>query len=195
MRVLVIDNHDSFTFNLTQALESLGLCEFEVAENDAIPFDRLERFDKALISPGPGTPQEAGGLMEFLDRMAGRLGILGVCLGHQAIAVHFGGELVQMPLVCHGIEARVRITDSSESLFEGVATEFAAGLYHSWAVAPDTLPSCLRVTAVSSEGVIMALRHETLDMRGVQFHPESIMTPVGRSILRNWLKPDRTCPV
>lgn len=184
--VLVIDNYDSFTRNLTALLTDAG-GTFRVVPNDRLDDPGLDRYSRVLISPGPGVPSEAGGVEEFIRRRTGSAGILGVCLGHQAIAGVFGARLVRMPRPDHGERRRVRVVDRGSVLFRGLPAEFDAGLYHSWAVAADSLPDCLAVTALSDGGEIMAISHCSHDIHGVQFHPESVMTPEGNLIIRNWL--------
>ncbi len=185
-RVLLIDNHDSFTHNLAQLLHETQACALDIVTNDAIPLHRFAAYSGVLVSPGPGVPREAGMLMEALAWCCGRIPVLGVCLGHQAIAELHGGALRRLASVRHGVAASVHVVDD-DALFDGLPRSFGAGLYHSWAVDPEALPACLRVTATSEEGVVMALAHRTLDVRGVQFHPESIMTPLGAVLMRNWL--------
>jgi anthranilate synthase component 2 len=184
--VLVVDNYDSFTRNLTALIAEAGH-GFTVVRNDRIPADALLRYGKVLISPGPGTPSDAGGLGAFIRECAPSASILGVCLGHQAIAEAFGGRLVRLARPDHGVRKTVTVTDPACRLFRGVPDSFGAGLYHSWAVAGDSLPPEIRVTALSEEGEIMALSHARYDVHGIQFHPESVMTPEGRTILSNWL--------
>ena len=186
-RVLLVDNYDSFTFNLVQLLEESGECLVEVVKNDSIDLSRGSEYDKILLSPGPGVPREAGRLLEFLQTASPTCSILGVCLGHQAIAEFFGASLVRTPEVAHGVTKEVMVEVTDDPLFRGVAKKFPAGLYHSWAVDPASLPSSLRVTARSTDGVIMAISHKSRDIRGIQFHPESVMTPNGSALIRNWL--------
>lgn len=186
MRLAVIDNHDSFVYNLVHLLRQMEQ-EVDVLRNDEISLPHLECYDRLLLSPGPGLPHEAGLLLPLLLHYAERKPILGVCLGHQALAVAFGGELAQLPQVLHGICTPCRCTVPDELLFQHLPETFSVGRYHSWVVDDASLPSCLEVTARSDEGLIMALRHRSLPLRSVQFHPESILTPEGPSMLRNWL--------
>jgi anthranilate synthase component 2 len=186
MKILLLDNYDSFTYNLLHILKELH-AEVEVWRNDRIALDEIARFDKILLSPGPGIPAEAGVLLPLVKRYASTKSILGVCLGEQAIAEAFGGRLINLSDVRHGVcsDIRVKIKDP---LFEGLAPGFRAGRYHSWIVSEDNLPDCLEVTAVDREGQIMAIRHREYNVRGVQFHPESILTPKGKEIIQNWIK-------
>lgn len=186
-RVLLIDNFDSFTFNLVQLLEESGNCLVDVVKNDAIDLSRASDYEKVLLSPGPGIPKEAGLLLEFLHTARPTCSILGICLGHQAIAESFGGSLMRTPEVAHGMTKEVIVEVASDPLFRELPARFPAGLYHSWAVNPVSLPPELHVTARSADGVIMAISHQSRDLRGIQFHPESVMTPVGSALIRNWL--------
>lgn len=186
MKTVIIDNYDSFTYNLLHLVRELG-AEVQAVRNDRFSLVDLEEFDKIILSPGPGIPSEAGLLPEVIRAYAGRKPILGVCLGHQAIGEHFGGKLVNLSEVHHGIATPIRQT-VSDYIFEGLPDEFEVGRYHSWVVSNEELPDCLEVTALSTEGEIMALRHKELDIRGVQFHPESVLTPLGAKIIENWLK-------
>jgi anthranilate synthase component 2 len=185
-RVLVVDNHDSFTHNLKQLINECGWMA-DLVTNDSLTQGNVCHYSKILISPGPGVPAEAGDVCAFVEAFAREKSILGVCLGHQALATVFGGKLVQLPRASHGVQTHVRITDKSHYLFAGLPERFEAGLYHSWTVSREGLPACLKVTAVSDEGTIMALSHNEYDVHGIQFHPESIMTPHGRTIMNNWL--------
>lgn len=184
-KILLIDNYDSFTYNLVHLVKSLGY-DVEVRRNDAITISEAGNYDKILLSPGPGIPTEAGMLMEIVKHFASSKSILGVCLGHQAIGEVFGAKLVNLSEVHHGIASMVEIT-AEDSLFRGLEGTFEAGRYHSWAVSPENFPSELEITALDASGEIMALRHRKYDVRGVQFHPESVLTPVGRKIIENWL--------
>jgi anthranilate synthase component 2 len=186
MKVIIIDNYDSFTYNLAHLVKSLG-AEVTVVRNDKFKMEQLEDFDKIILSPGPGVPDEAGLTLKVLETYASRKPILGVCLGHQAIGEFFGAKLTNLSTVYHGVQTPVNIV-KDDYLFEGLPRQIMAGRYHSWVVDSEGLPSCLEVTAVSEEGQIMALRHRTLDVRGIQFHPESVLTPKGYIIISNWLK-------
>ncbi len=184
-KILLIDNYDSFTYNLVHLVKSIGY-DVDVRRNDAITISEAGSYDKILLSPGPGIPSEAGVLMEIVKHYASTKSILGVCLGHQAIGEVFGAQLINLSEVHHGIASMIEITQQ-DSLFKGIDSLFEAGRYHSWAVSPENFPSELEVTAVDASGEIMALRHKKYDVRGVQFHPESVLTPVGRRIIQNWL--------
>ncbi|RED97457.1 anthranilate synthase component II [Marinoscillum furvescens] len=187
-KVLVIDNYDSFTYNLVHILRELGLDEeMEVHRNDKISVDYAGEFERILLSPGPGLPKDAGIMPEVIKRYADSKSILGVCLGHQGIAESFGAELFNLPTVFHGVATGVDLTDLKDLLFEGLPDHFSVCRYHSWAVKPENIPNELQVTAVDAEGNIMALRHESLKVRGVQFHPESIMTEHGKQMMKNWI--------
>ena len=186
MKVLLFDNYDSFTYNLVHAFRKLGV-EADVRRNDKINVEDAAPYDKIVISPGPGIPEEAGILLPLLKRWSAYKPILGVCLGHQALAQNFGARLYNLPEVYHGVGDEIEIK-CDDYLFDGVDKHITVGRYHSWAVDADSVPSELEVTAVDKDGIIMALRHKTLDVRGVQFHPESILTPEGEKILENWLR-------
>lgn len=186
-KILVIDNYDSFTYNLVHYLEALD-CDVTVMRNDELDIEDAEGFDKILLSPGPGVPSEAGILKELIKTYAPLKSILGVCLGQQAIAEVFGGSLINLEKVYHGVAAKITVTVDDEPLYEGIGSQLAVGRYHSWSVDPSTLPDCLEVTAVDESGQIMSLRHKVYDVRGVQYHPESVLTPDGKKILENWVR-------
>ncbi|HEY1023537.1 MAG TPA: aminodeoxychorismate/anthranilate synthase component II [Sphingobacteriaceae bacterium] len=187
MRILVIDNYDSFTYNLVHLINECGY-EATVWRNDKFELDEAGHFDKIVLSPGPGIPSEAGLLLDVIRNYSATKSILGVCLGMQAIAEVFGGELYNLSRPVHGRATRMQVTDTHEGLFSACPNEFNIGRYHSWAVKSDNFPSGLTVTARDHEGVIMALRHNYLDVRGVQFHPESVLTEHGRQMMKNWLE-------
>jgi len=185
--LLVIDNYDSFTYNLVQYFGEMGT-QMLVVMNDEVSIDEIEneiKPERILISPGPGTPDAAGISLGVIERFAGKLPILGVCLGHQAIGQHFGGKVVRAPVPVHGKPAEVR--HDGKTIFEGIPNVFDAGRYHSLIVERETLPECLEISAESSDGLIMALRHREMTVEGVQFHPESILTEHGKKLLRNFL--------
>ncbi|MDE5971090.1 MAG: aminodeoxychorismate/anthranilate synthase component II [Muribaculaceae bacterium] len=186
MKVLIIDNYDSFTYNIVHAVRSLGINP-DVKRNDTFSLDEVDQYDKIIISPGPGIPSEAGLMPDALKRYAGKKPILGVCLGHQAIGELFGAKLSNLPEVYHGISSNISI-NNTDYIFEGLPERVDVGRYHSWVVDKVGLPDCLEITAMSDDGAIMAMRHKTLDIRGVQFHPESILTPTGLKMIENWLK-------
>ena len=186
MKIVIIDNYDSFVYNLSHLLKELG-AEVTVKRNDQFQLEELEAFDKILLSPGPGIPEEAGLLLDVIRTYAGKKPILGVCLGEQALGEVYGGNLTNLDVVFHGIQSTITLT-TPDYLFEGLPSQIQVGRYHSWVVDQKGLPDCLEVTAVSKEGYIMALRHKTLDVRGVQFHPESVLTPDGKQMLANWIQ-------
>jgi len=185
MKIVIIDNYDSFTYNLSHLVKELG-AEVTVLRNDQFTLPQLEAFDKIILSPGPGIPSEAGLLLDVIKTYAGRKPILGVCLGHQAIGESFGGQLTNLSEVFHGVATPCTIVQP-DYLFEGLPGEIEVGRYHSWVVDTAHLPDCLEVTSQSPEGYIMSLRHKQYDIRGIQYHPESVLTPQGRQILSNWL--------
>lgn len=185
MRILLLDNYDSFTWNLHHILATLA--EVDVVRNDAITVDEAARYDRIVLSPGPGLPSEAGIMPQLLHALLPNVPILGVCLGLQAIVEECGGTLIHLPAVRHGVALPCTPAAPVDPLFAGLGASFPAGLYHSWAACPATLPADLRITAHSAEGTIMALRHLRWPACAVQFHPESVMTPDGPQILRNWI--------
>lgn len=186
MKVVIIDNYDSFTYNLSHLVKELG-AEVTVFRNDMFKLEQLESYDKIILSPGPGIPCEAGLLLDVIKCYAGKKPILGVCLGHQAIGESFGGKLTNLSEVYHGVATPCAIT-KKDYLFEGLPEKIEIGRYHSWVVDNDGFPDCLEVTSVSDEGYIMSLRHKEYDIRGIQYHPESVLTPDGKKIIENWLK-------
>ncbi len=185
MKVVIIDNYDSFTYNLSHLVKELG-AEVSVFRNDQFEMSELENFDKIILSPGPGIPSEAGLLLDVIRTYAGQKPILGVCLGHQAIGEAFGGKLTNLSEVFHGVATPAHIT-VHDYLFEGLPDTIEIGRYHSWVVDTEGLPECLEITSLSDEGQIMSLRHREYDIRGIQYHPESVLTKSGRQILSNWL--------
>ncbi|MBS1680703.1 MAG: aminodeoxychorismate/anthranilate synthase component II [Bacteroidetes bacterium] len=187
MKILVLDNYDSFTYNLVHILRELGH-QPDVFRNDQIDVAEVARYDKILISPGPGIPDEAGIMKQLIHSYAATKSILGICLGHQGIAESFGAQLYNLPNVLHGVTSITKVIDSKEKLFTGVAVNFQTTHYHSWAVKPETIPPELNVTAVNDDGLIMGLSHIHYDVKGLQFHPESVMTTEGPKIISNWLK-------
>lgn len=185
MKVLLFDNYDSFTYNLLHILRETGVST-EVYRNDRITLDEVERFDKIILSPGPGIPEEAGILLPLIRRYAPYKSILGVCLGEQAIGEAFGASLENLSEVYHGVQTPVKLV-APDYLFDGMEETLMVGRYHSWVVRRSGLPDCLTVTAEDEEGRIMALRHKTYDVHGVQFHPESILTPQGKRVVENFI--------
>lgn len=183
--ILMIDNYDSFTFNLVHYLEDLG-CEVIVKRNDQLTLEEVDAFSKIVLSPGPGIPDEAGLLKPIIERYAASKSILGVCLGQQAIGEVFGARLLNLDQVYHGVATNIEVTQS-DVLFEGLPQRLEVGRYHSWVVDQEGLPDCLEVTSVDANGQIMSLRHTEYDVRAVQFHPESVLTPEGKQMIKNWV--------
>lgn len=186
MKVLVLDNYDSFTYNLVQYIQEILDYDVDVCRNDAITLDEVANYDVIVLSPGPGVPSEAGIMPDLIKRFASHKFILGVCLGHQAIGEAFGAEIENLTKVFHGIESAMDITDNKAVLFEGLPSPFQAGRYHSWVIKKGTLPEELVKTAIDDTGEIMAIQHKNYEVHGLQFHPESIMTPKGKDMLRNF---------
>ena len=186
MKIVIIDNYDSFTYNLAHLVKELGV-EVTVYRNDQFELPQLEEFDKIILSPGPGIPSEAGLLLDVIRTYAGKKPMLGVCLGHQAIGEVFGGQLTNLSDVFHGV-ATEGTQFANDPIFEGLPKRIVMGRYHSWVVSKDGFPSCLEITAESDEGQVMALRHKEYDIHGIQFHPESVLTTEGKTMLGNWLK-------
>ena len=188
MKILVFDNYDSFTYNLVQIIEKIVGEKVTVVRNDQINLEEVDQYDKIILSPGPGIPEEAGILLNLIKKYAPTKSIFGVCLGQQAIAQAFGGSLINLSEIFHGVATNVEITKENTKLFKDLPANFEAGRYHSWAVNPEDFPEELEITAVDKDGMIMALQHKTYDVQAVQFHPESILTPEGFKILENFLK-------
>jgi len=186
MKILVIDNYDSFVYNLVHYLEELDV-QVTVKRNDQFSLEEVSFFDKVLLSPGPGIPSEAGLLKALIEEYAGKLPILGVCLGQQAIGEVFGGSLINLKKVFHGVATQATIIDPEEPLFQGMGPNIEIGRYHSWVVDRKNFPSALKITAIDETGQIMALRHKEFDLCGVQFHPESVLTPQGKQMIKNWI--------
>ena len=185
IKIVIIDNYDSFTYNLAHLVKELG-AEVTVFRNDQFELSQLEPFSKIILSPGPGIPSEAGLLLDVIKTYAGKKPILGICLGHQAIGEVFGGKLDNLSEVFHGVATEGTQLENDE-IFYGLPSRIIMGRYHSWVVSREGFPDCLEVTAESDQGQIMALKHKTLNIRGIQFHPESVLTPDGRKMLQNWL--------
>jgi anthranilate synthase component 2 len=189
MKILVFDNYDSFTYNLVHLVKKVSTdIEVEVYRNDEIPLEKVTGYDKIILSPGPGLPKEAGLLLPLIKEYAAKKPILGVCLGHQAIGEAFGGTLMNLSTVYHGVANNCKLQPVSSKLFQGLPKEFPVGRYHSWVIEGENFPEELEITAIDDNGYIMALQHKTYDLQGVQFHPESVLTPDGEAIMRNWLK-------
>ena len=185
MKVVIIDNYDSFTYNLSHLVKELG-AEVTVLRNDQFEMTDLEPYSKIILSPGPGIPSEAGLLIDVIRTYAGKKPILGVCLGHQAIGEVFGAKLENLSEVFHGVATPCHII-ADDPIFSGIPHDITIGRYHSWVVSREDFPNCLEITAISEQGQIMALRHRELNVRGIQFHPESILTPDGKKMLQNWM--------
>jgi anthranilate synthase component 2 len=191
MKVLVFDNYDSFTFNLVHLVKQLTSDEVTVVRNDQIALGEVDAFDKIILSPGPGIPEEAGLLLPLIKQYAATKSILGVCLGHQAIGQAFGAQLKNLPAVFHGVATPIQllpVSNRKNDWYTGLAQPIEVGRYHSWVVSDENLPNCIEVTARDAQDYIMALRHRELDVQGVQFHPESILTPQGLAMMRNWIE-------
>lgn len=192
MNILVFDNYDSFTYNLVHLVEKILHSKVDVFRNDQLPLEAIKKYDKIILSPGPGIPVEAGLLLPLIKEYAASKSILGVCLGHQAIGEAFGGKLENLSTVYHGVATKIEITNPKSQipngLFEGLPEKIEVGRYHSWVVSDENFPEELEITARDDNNYIMALQHTQYDVKGVQFHPESVLTPDGETILRNWLK-------
>lgn len=192
MRILVFDNYDSFTYNLVHLVEKITHVKVDVYRNDQIAMEKVKEYDKIILSPGPGIPVEAGLLLPLIKEYATTKSILGVCLGHQAIGEAFGGKLINLSAVYHGVATEIEVggqmSEVRSELFKGLPDRIEVGRYHSWIVGDENFPDELEVTARDDNGYIMALQHKKYDVQGVQFHPESVLTPDGEAILRNWIK-------
>ena len=187
VKILLFDNYDSFTYNLVHVIKSLGYEDVNVYRNDKIELSQIDQYDKIILSPGPGIPYEAGLMMQLIEQYADKKSILGVCLGHQAIGEAFGGTLENIPTVFHGVQTAINIV-SEDYIFAGLPKQIQAGRYHSWIVSNKNLPADIEVTAIDDQGDIMALKHKKFDLHGVQFHPESILTPDGKRIIQNFIE-------
>jgi anthranilate synthase component 2 len=187
MKILVLDNYDSFTYNLVHIIRELGH-SMDIFRNDKIRLEQVNAYDKIVLSPGPGIPSEAGIMMDLIKMYGPSKSILGVCLGHQGIAEAFGGKLYNIPNVLHGVTSTLQVLDSNDQLFKGIPSAFQVCHYHSWAVRADNLPAELSVTSTNKDGLVMSIAHRKWDVRGVQFHPESIMSEHGKAMIQNWLK-------
>ena len=191
MKILIFDNYDSFTYNLVHVVEKIIHGKVDVFRNDKIALEKINDYDKIILSPGPGLPNESGLLLPLIKEYASSKSILGVCLGHQAIGEVFGGKLFNLSTVYHGVATNIEIkqerTPSKNDVFNNLPDEIEVGRYHSWIVSKDNFPDVLEITAEDAKGYIMALRHKTFDVQGVQFHPESVLTPLGEKMMRNWL--------
>lgn len=185
IKTIIIDNYDSFTYNLSHLLKELG-ADVTVVRNDKFRIEDLEKYDKIVLSPGPGIPSEAGLMPQVIKAYAGRKPIIGICLGHQAIGEAFGAKLLNIGNVVHGVATPAHLT-VRDYIFEGLPDDLEVGRYHSWVVDENALPDCLEVTGRSDDGYIMSMRHKKYDIRGIQYHPESVLTPNGKAIINNWL--------
>jgi anthranilate synthase component II len=188
MKILVFDNYDSFTYNLVHLVQKIVKGQLDVYRNDQLPLEKVKDYDKIILSPGPGIPKEAGLLLPLIKEYASSKSILGVCLGHQAIGEAFGGSLINLSTVYHGVATSCQLSIDNCRLFKGLPKEIEVGRYHSWIVSEQNFPGELEITARDENGYIMAMQHKSYDVQGVQFHPESVLTPDGETIMRNWLK-------
>lgn len=188
MKILVFDNYDSFTYNLVHLVQKVVTAKVDVYRNDEVPLEKVAEYDKIILSPGPGIPSEAGMLLPLIKAYASTKSILGVCLGHQAIGEAFGGKLVNLSTVYHGVATPMKILNPESQILKGLKENISVGRYHSWVVSEEGFPDDLEITATDDNDYIMALQHKHYDVQGVQFHPESVLTPDGETILRNWLK-------
>jgi len=190
MKTLVLDNYDSFTYNLVHCIRRIlpKSAVLDIFRNDQISMENVDQYDQIVLSPGPGIPNEAGLLLPIIAKYAHKKKILGVCLGHQAIAESFGGKLIQLEKVYHGLATNIKVVKKDEKLFKGLSSQFYGGRYHSWAVSNRELPDCFDVTAIDENGIIMGISHKNLDVKGLQFHPESVLTDCGETIIANWLQ-------
>lgn len=186
-KIIILDNYDSFTYNLVHIIRELGY-DIDIFRNDKISVEQVSAYDKIILSPGPGIPDEAGILKTVVRELGASKSILGVCLGHQGVAEVYGASLFNIPNVLHGVTSKMEVLNSKEKLFKGLPNCFNVTHYHSWAVSPDSIPADVEVTAVNADGLIMAIAHRNHDVRGVQFHPESIMTEHGKAIMKNWIE-------
>jgi anthranilate synthase component II len=186
MKIIVIDNYDSFTYNLIHYIKELTTDTIDVFRNDEISVEKVGEYDKILLSPGPGIPSEAGIMPEVIKKYGATKCILGVCLGHQAIVEAYGGEIYNMPQVYHGVESNLEII-SHDEIYTDFPKTFLAGRYHSWNAVKKSLPDCFEITAVDELGEVMSVKHKTHNVRGVQYHPESVLTPEGKKLIKNWL--------
>ena len=188
MKILIFDNYDSFTYNLVHLVEKIIHIKVDVFRNDEIKLEDVNKYDKIILSPGPGIPEEAGLLLPLIKEYAPTKSILGVCLGHQAIGQAFGGALINLDTVFHGVATNCQLSTLNSQLFKGLPNEIIVGRYHSWVVSDIDFPDELEITARDENNFIMAMQHKKYDVQGVQFHPESVLTPDGEKIIRNWLK-------
>jgi anthranilate synthase component II len=186
-KIIVIDNYDSFTYNLVHYIEKITGIRADVFRNDEISVDEVAKYEKILLSPGPGVPDEAGIILDVIKRLGPSHSILGVCLGHQAIGQAFGGTLTNLDKVYHGIASEIAVLTPNDPLYKGIPAKFKVGRYHSWVVAQENLPDCFTITSIDEKGLIMGISHKIYDVKGVQYHPESVLTEHGLVIIKNWL--------
>jgi anthranilate synthase component 2 len=186
-KILVIDNYDSFTYNLVHYIEKITGIRADVFRNDEISLEDVGKYEKIVLSPGPGIPVEAGIILDVIKKYAPTHSILGVCLGHQAIGEAFGGKLTNLDNVYHGIASTIQVLTPNDVLYSGIPESFSVGRYHSWVVAKESLPECLTITSVDEHGLIMGISHKQYDVKGVQYHPESVLTEYGMKIMENWI--------
>jgi anthranilate synthase component II len=186
-KILVIDNYDSFTYNLVHYIQNLTDNPVDVYRNDQIDLDEVDQYDKILLSPGPGIPKEAGICLNLIKQYASSKSILGVCLGHQAIGEAFGGTLINLDKVYHGISTNINIITPEDRLYKDIPERIEVGRYHSWVVSSDNLPQCFKINSLDDNGMIMGISHKDYDLKGVQYHPESVLTQYGLKIIKNWL--------
>jgi len=186
-RILVVDNYDSFTYNLVHLVEKIRHEKIDVVFNDQVDLESVTFYHKIILSPGPGIPAEAGKMLDLIHTFASSKSILGVCLGHQAIGEAMGAKLLNLEKVFHGVATPVHLFNTQSGLFKGLPDQAMMGRYHSWVISAESFPEVLEVTARDDQGVIMGVKHKQFDVQGIQFHPESILTPSGEQIIRNWL--------
>lgn len=187
MKILLLDNYDSYTYNLYHLIKMVSNASIEIFKNDQINLEDIKRFDKIVFSPGPGLPKEAGKMMSIIENYASEKSMLGVCLGHQAIAEVFGCQLVNTQKVYHGVDSYLQIIDQSERIFKGLSEKIKVGRYHSWVVDENKIGADIKITAITENQTVMAIAHSKFDVKGVQFHPESFITDFGKEMMKNWL--------
>jgi len=188
VKILILDNYDSFTYNLVHYIKKYSDCEVDVFRNDKILMQNIDKYDKIVLSPGPGLPKDAGILKDLIKEYAGKKPIFGVCLGMQAIVEVFGGSLENLNTVYHGVATKMYVKDKFDTIFKNIPLEFCAGRYHSWIVSKKKFPECLKITVIDENDYIMAVAHKKYNIKGVQFHPESVLTEYGEKILRNFIE-------
>jgi anthranilate synthase component 2 len=187
MKILVIDNYDSFTYNLVHYIEKITGNRPDVYRNNEISVEEVGRYDRIVLSPGPGIPVEAGIILEVIRKYGSTRSILGICLGHQAIGEVFGGKLINLDKVYHGVSSKIQVLTPNDPLYAGIPNEFSVGRYHSWVVAKESLPDCFTINSIDEHGLIMGISHKQYNVKGVQYHPESVLTEHGMRIMENWI--------